>query len=246
MDGFGARRLAGLPWVSWGTALLAAWALKRHYSRAGAEDLGWILEPTARVVGWLRGETLTFRPGAGWTAADGSWVIEPACAGVNFLILVAIVAVLGFAHRLRSPGKRLRRISWWLGAFAGAYLLSLAVNALRILAAVELYRRDLGPWLTPDQAHRLLGTVLYLGALWAVYAVLDRLTARDRPSRSLAAALLVPGAFLGMTLVVPLLTGNWRAAGGLYAEHAMMVTLVTLLAILTVWLARRVAVKRRA
>lgn len=235
MRGFEARRLANLPWVTWGMALMAAWALKRHYSRAAAEDLGWILEPTARLVGWLRGETLTFRPDAGWAAADGSWIIEPACAGVNFLILAATVAVLGFAHRLRV---RWQRVAWWLGAFAGAYLLTVAVNALRIMAAVDLYRRDLGTWLTPEQAHRLLGTVIYLGALWAVYGLLDRLTVRDHPS--LTGTLLVPVAFLGMTLVVPLLTGNWRAAGGRYAEHAMMVSLITLVTILTVWLARRV------
>lgn len=226
---------APLPWVSWGTGLLAAYALKLHYSRAAAEDLGWILVPTARAVGWLRGETLTLASGSGWMASDGSWVIAPACAGVNFLILVATLAVLGFVHRLRSPWQRL---AWWPGAFAGAYLLTVAVNTLRILAAVELYRLD-GGYLSPEQAHRLLGTVIYLGGLWAVYGLLDRLTGSRRIS--LAAAWLVPGLFLGMTLGVPLLTGNWREAGGLYREHAMMVLLVTLITFLTVWAARRVA-----
>lgn len=234
------RRLRDLPWASWVTAVLAVYALKLHYSRAAAEDLGWVLVPTARAVGWLRGETLTFVSGSGWTAADGSWVIAPACAGVNFLILVAAVAVLGFAHRLRSRGSRL---AWWLGAFAGAYLLTVAVNTLRILAAVELYRRDLGG-LSPEQAHRLLGTVIYLGGLWAVYGLLDRLTGGSRVS--LTAALLVPGLFLGMTVVVPLLTGNWRKMGSLYGEHAMMVSLVTLVTLATVWLARRIAARRCA
>lgn len=221
------QRLRGLPWVSWGTAVLAAYALKLHYSRASAEDLAWILAPTARAVGWLRGETLTLSPGAGWVAPDGSYVIAPACAGVNFMILVLTVSVLGFAHRLRSPESQL---SWWLASLCGAYVLTIAVNTLRILAAVELYRLDLPVWLTPEQGHRLLGTALYLGALWGVFGVLDGLTARERAgARSwLLPAVLVPGLYLGMTVLVPLLNGAWREPGGRYVEHAMMVSMTTL------------------
>lgn len=215
------RRLAGLPWASWGTAMLAAYGLKLHYSRASAEDLAWILAPTARAVGWLRGETLTLSP-VGWMAPDGSYFIAPACAGVNFMILALTVSVLGFAHRLRSPGPRL---SWWLASLSGAYVLTIAVNTARILAAVELYR--LGPvaGLTPEQAHRLLGTALYLGALWGLFRILDRLTARGRAHSALAAAVLVPGAYLAMTVGVPLLNG---ASGARYAEHAIVVSLVTI------------------
>jgi exosortase K len=226
----------GRPWLSWGTALLAAYGLKLAYSRASATDLAWILVPTARAVGWLRGETLTLSPGAGWVAPDGSYFIAPACAGVNFMILALTVSVLGFSHRLRSPGARL---SWWLASLIGAYALTIAVNTLRIVAAVELHR--LGPvvGLTPEQLHRLLGAVLYLGALWSLYRVLDRLTSqRHESARStLAGVLLVTGTYLGMTVLVPLLTGH---PGARYAEHAMMVTMITLL-----FLAQRFVIVRR-
>jgi exosortase K len=219
------------PWLSWGTALLAAYGLKLWYSRASAEDLSWVLVP----AGWLRGETLTLNPEAGWTSPDGSYVIAPACAGVNFLIVAFTVAVLGFSHRLRSPGKRL---GWWLGSLLGAYVLTLAVNTLRIVAAVELYRVGSIAGLTSEQAHRLLGTVLYLGALWTVFAALDGLTS-GRPAGLLVPALLIPGAYLGMTLGVPLLNGNFRQYGARYAEHAMMVSLVALTLLALFFLARR-------
>lgn len=205
--------------------MLAAYGLKLAYSRASVEDLGWVLMPTARAVGWLRGETLTLSPGAGWVAPDGSYFIAPACAGVNFMILALTVSVLGFSHRLHSRGERL---CWWLSSLAGAYALTIAVNTLRIVAAVELHR--LGPvaGLTSGQTHRLLGAVLYLGALWGLFGLLDRLTSRRHESgrSALAGVLLVTGAYLGMTLVVPLLTGH---PGVRYAEHAMMVTMITLL-----------------
>jgi exosortase K len=217
------------PWLSWGTAIAAAYGLKLAYSRASAADLGWILVPTARAVGWLRGETLTFSPGAGWVAPDGSYRIAPACAGVNFMILVLTVSVLGFAHRLRSPRARL---GWWLASAAGAYAITLAVNTLRIVAAVELYR--LGPvaGLTPEAAHRLLGILLYLGALWGLFGMLDRLTGGRQ-----AGGLLVAGAYLGMTLVVPLLTGH---PGARYGEHAMMVSVIALLFLGGWWAVLRV------
>lgn len=207
------------PWLSWTTAILAAYALKRFYSQAAAGDLSWVLAPTARIVGWLRGETLISGP-AGWTAPDGSYVIAPACAGVNFLIVAFVVSVLSFSRRLGSPACRL---GWWIGSLFGAWALTVAVNTARILAAVELYR--LGPvaGLTPESAHRLLGIVIYLGALWALFSGLDRLTGGYSGT---GAALLVSGLYLGMTVVTPFLNGAYRQPG--YAGHAMMVSLVTL------------------
>jgi exosortase K len=234
MCGRGGMRNADFPWLSWGTAALAAYGLKLYYSRASVEDLAWILVPTARAVGWLRGETLTQGP-YGWVAPEGSYFIAPACAGVNFMIVAFTVSVLGFARRLRSPGQR---ISWWIASLFGAWALTIAVNTLRILAAVELYR--LGPvaGLTPEQAHRLLGTALYLGALWGVFWILDRLV---QARSTVAAAILVPGAYLGMTVLVPLLNGAFRHSGGEYVEHAMMVTLATMILLAMFFLARRLA-----
>lgn len=223
------RRRPDLPWLSWGTAMLAAFGLKRYYSRASAEDLAWILAPTARAVGWLRGETLA-PSGAGWLAPDGGYHIAPSCAGVSFLILAWAVAVLGFSHRLRSPG---RRIAWWLGSLFGAYALTILVNTLRIVAAVELYRLGSIAGLTAEQAHRALGIVVYLGALWGLFEMLDRWTGPQRTGpgsavSALGAVFLVPGLYLAMTLGVPLLNGNFRQAGDRYLEHAAVVSLAAL------------------
>jgi len=222
------------PWLSYGTALALAYGLKLHYSRAAAGDLAWILVPTARAVGWLRGEILTFTPDAGWLAPNGSYRIAPACAGVNFLILAFTLAVLGFSHRWRSPRARL---AWWGASLAGAYLATIAVNTLRITIAVLLYR--LGPvaGLSAGQAHRLLGTLVYLGALAGLFFALDRLTARRvSQGTGLAGGLLVVGAYLGMTVVVPLLTGH---PGGRYAEHAVTVSLVAALFLAVYFALRR-------
>src|SRR5262249_35837325 len=255
------------------TALVTI-GVKQHYSHATVADLAWILAPTATVVGWLRRQPLVLDASLGWVAPDGSFVIAPACAGINFLILVFIVGVLGFVDRRRPSRQRGR----WCGRIAGiAYLLTIAVNTLRIVIAASLYAADVqAGWLTPERLHRLAGATIYLGALWAVWIALDRLSARWRcrpawdcpkfavalcrdylrnlspnPSptrrgepkrvqcwrspfprreggegvrfqrddceiRTLPSAssgvrsLLVPGAYLGMTVVLPLLNGAWQ------------------------------------
>jgi len=71
------------PWGIYLATGLVAIGLKAFYSRAGVDDLAWVLAPTAEVVGWLRGQALLHDPNFGWRAADGSFVIAPACAGVT-------------------------------------------------------------------------------------------------------------------------------------------------------------------
>ncbi len=229
-----ARRL---PWISWISCVAVAYALKAGYSRASVEDLGWILAPTAKLVGALRGERL-LAGAAGWAPPDGSYVIAPACAGVNFLILAFVVSVLGFSHSFRTPRGR---FLFGLCALGGAWAITLGVNTVRILAAIELYRREPPAGWTPEQLHRLLGVVVYLGALWGLFAALDRLTAKRQAGSSTPAAalLLVPGAYLGMTLGVPLWTGAFREEGDRFAQHAIMVSLAALVAYVAALAVRR-------
>lgn len=217
-----------LPWISWASCIATAYGLKLGYSRAGVPDLGWILAPTAKLVGALRGERLA-PCAAGWAPPDGSYVIAPACAGVNFLILAFVVSVLGFSYRFRSSRGR---FLFWLVVLGGAWMLTLGVNTVRILAAVELYRREPPFGWTPEQLHRLLGVFVYLGALWGLFAALDRFTRLDSSGGrgSVAGLLLVPCAYLGMTLGVPLVTGAFRDGGARFAEHAIMVSLAALAA----------------
>ena len=43
-------------------AVLIAFGMKRHYATARADDLRWILSPTAQVVGTITGTTFTRQP----------------------------------------------------------------------------------------------------------------------------------------------------------------------------------------
>jgi exosortase K len=220
--------LPRVPWVAWALTLAGALLLKLDYHRATVSTLRWLLGPTASLVGWLRDQSLLMDPAHGWVATDGSFVIAPACAGVNFLIVAFVTAALGFVHRFH--GNR-ARAAWLLGAALGAWALTILVNTLRIVLAVELYAADahLG-WLTPERLHRLAGTAIYVLALWAEWHTLDRVSARlathapDFAHRH--GTWLVLAAYLGMTIAIPLANGAFQQFGPIYVEHALTVTAV--------------------
>jgi len=171
---------------------LIALALKAHYSLASARDLGWILAPTALLVGWLRGEPLRFDASHGWVPDSHHFVIAPACAGVNFMILAFCAAVLGFTGRFATTRGRW---VWLTAVLVGAYLVTIGVNAIRIVTAVALYDADLHyGWLTAERVHRLAGTVIYLAALSATWLALDRLSGGAAGWRTAAPLPLAAGA----------------------------------------------------
>ena len=53
-------------------AALVIWGMKRHYADARADDLWWILSPTARLVGVMTGTAFAAAPGEGYVLARAS------------------------------------------------------------------------------------------------------------------------------------------------------------------------------
>lgn len=152
------RRVAVL--LALGTALFF---LKRHYSDARAEDLRWILWPTSTIVGVLSGTTFEFEPGAGYLSRERLFLIEKSCAGVNFMI--AAVGLLGFGLSREVRGWR-RATAVVTGSLAVAYVAAVAVNAARIMVAMQLASADLATgWWTDARIHRLEGIAVYFGGL---------------------------------------------------------------------------------
>lgn len=146
-------------------ALVPAAALKYHYHHASGGKLGWILGPTATLVGAATGSNFVFEAGTGWVSMQQRLIIAPSCAGVNFLIVcflsLAALSVMdqdrGRLHPARLPA-----------AFCFAYGVTLMVNAVRIIVALYVREADiLGGWLTAQRLHRLEGVVVYLAGLGA-------------------------------------------------------------------------------
>jgi len=154
-------------------ALGASWALKAYYSHAGADPLRWVLAPTVRLVAWATGVAFEWEPHQGYLSRDHLFVIAPACAGVNFLIVAFCSLCFGLAHTCRSL---VARVALVLASAAASYATTLVANAARIALALPLHDAGVawGP-LTPERIHCAEGVAVYCLCLGLVFTAAARI-----------------------------------------------------------------------
>jgi exosortase K len=156
-----------------GAAALVIWGLKRHYAEAGADDLWWILSPTARLVEILTGTDFVAVGSEGYVSHERLFVIEKSCAGVNFVVAAFGMLVFALFQRVRSSisGACVLGASL-LAAYAGA----VAVNAARITTAMWLADGSIAlSALSPAQVHRIEGIAVYFAGLVVLYELVHRI-----------------------------------------------------------------------
>jgi exosortase K len=160
-------------------ATLIAWGLKRHYADARADDLGWILSPTTRLVGVMTRTTFTLEPGEGYFSRDHLFLIEKSCAGVNFMIAAFGMLMLALVHRVGSGVTAVRVLSVSLLA---SYSAAVVVNAVRIAIAMWLAAHPVAlSTFSAADVHRLEGIVVYFGGLVLLYELVRRFDSRVVP-----------------------------------------------------------------
>jgi exosortase K len=225
---------------------MIVYALKSHYSRATSDQLAWILTPTALLVDTFSGIHFDRELHAGAISREHGIILAPACAGVNFLIIAFSTLWFSLVHRVKnSKGKLV-----WLGMSASAsYLLSLGVNALRVIVSVFLYRADIyGGWATPERVHRIGGVLIYVFFLLLVYRIGEKAVrwvgahrskeGSPRVAESLGLPPLVCGLavpllwYVSVTVVTPLLNQAWRHQGAKFVEHSVLVVAAGLIVLL--------------
>ncbi len=227
----------GAELVVGGLGLLAAFALKRAYSTAGADQLAWVLTPSC----WLAshaGLSLIHEPGAGFISHAPRMVVGPPCAGVNFMVVAWLA--LHWSAQARFGGAR-QKLGWLLVSGLAAYLLTIATNGARIVLAAHLFDATFyTAAITKARVHRLLGVALYCGVLLVACDAVVRATRAgvDGPLSRLAPL----GWYLGVVLVVPLVNKAFARGPDRFAEHALStLAVVALVAGLAAVLRRLVA-----
>ncbi len=236
-------------------AVLLALAVKQHYSGARPEDLHWILKPTAGLVSLISGESFVYEAGAGYVCPARKVIIAPACAGVNFMLMAFGMAVFAGLHHMR--GKWFC-FAWLVFGLLAAYLLTLAVNALRITVSIHTFASGLFfggvRW---EQIHRMEGVVIYFFFQYLFYSMIQkgfqRCATNKTGGKPANCPVLAGGRFhlretvakgmmpccwyLSVTLAVPFFNGAAGRYGNLFYEHAVMVLdlcLITWLGIVVV------------
>ena len=193
-------------------ALVATLALvvlgKQYFRSATADDLRWLLAPTAKCVSVLTRTHFTFLPGAGYADRDVHFLIAPVCAGLHFMLAAVLVLVLAWFGGLQGWRAVVERVGL---AVVVAYVATIVFNTLRIALSLELH--------AGGTLHEALGIVVYFAGLCALYAA-----ARSLDDKSLPGArwIAIPvGVYLAITLVLPLVHGAGARAD--FANHAMWV-----------------------
>jgi exosortase K len=203
-------------------AIVIAWALKQHYANAQADDLWWILAPTATLVGVVTDVPFTWQPGEGYFSRERLFLIEKSCAGINFMLAAFAVLMLTLFHRV-STGRSALGV---LGAsLVGSYVAAVATNTIRIVIALWLAAQSLPlSAFSAAAVHRAEGIVVYFGGLALLYDVAQRL---DRGTRGADwKRFAVPLAtYYAVTLGIPLANGAARS-GAIFVEHAFVVLIV--------------------
>ena len=219
--------------------LAAAYALKYFYSTASANELRWMLWPTARLSELVTGIEFTFESYAGYISADRSFLIAAPCAGVNFLIASFVMLTLRKLWNARDTGA-----AWQFFPLAAvtAFCLTVIANSVRISSALWLNSSHATfAGLDREEIHRLDGILVYFGFLLLLFVVNEMVISRNSQIR--VKTLLLPLAiYYAMTLAVPILNGALNQ-GSEFLQHAVFVIVAPLLLIiLTAAIARLIAV----
>jgi len=208
-------------------ALSLAFGVKAFYSQAGADELLWVLAPSAWLAKFVGGIDLVYEHGAGFITYAHHMVVGPACAGVNFLVICFLCLYFSFVRRFPSKARWLAFSA--LISFAG----TIAANGLRIFVSAQLWNADFYQGsMTPEDVHRLAGIAIYYASLLALYLVVESRIGGRAPA---TAPLFW---YLGISLGVPLAGRAYAEAAPGFAAHAAWVTGVALLLTLIHFLVR--------
>jgi exosortase K len=203
--------------ITGAAALGLAYGVKAFYSRAGADELLWVLGPSAWLARLVGGIDLAYEPGAGFISHAHHLVVGPACAGVNFFVICFLCVYFSFS-RLTS------RTRWFIYSLLISFGATIVANGLRIFVSAHLWNAHIyGGWLTRELLHRLAGIAIYYSSLLTLYWVVGScLGAR---ARGVAPLFWYVGISLGVPLAGRLIAGGTQGL----AEHAAWVAGVALM-----------------
>ena len=153
------------------TAIVFFVLLKFGFTNADANDLQFLLAPTAKLVGILTGSQAVYLPENGYYYENLNIVIEKSCSGFNFWVLCFLVFVyLG----LKYFDKHLHKILTIATALFGAYLLTIFANTSRIVASIVVRNQTVG--IFPDKQpliHETVGITTYFSLLVLTYFLIE-------------------------------------------------------------------------
>ena len=222
------------------TGLLLLLGLKFYSSRFSADQLRWILAPTAKWVTVLSGIPFSYEKGAGYVNHDLRLLIAASCSGIQFMLIT--YAMLAFTFLKKFTGI-IKGFLWILCSLLLSYPLTILINGLRIIAAIHLPRfleshGLLFSFLTPDRLHTAIGTIVYFLALLNIYQLADFIfrkvgnnSRKPMPDTGNTIAQILGKCaapafwYFFMVLGLPFLNHAYEKGGSRFTAFALLITL---------------------
>lgn len=228
--------------VFYAISFIIAFALKYHYSKANSDNLDWVLAPTAWWVQILCGIPFEKERNVGYVNHDNQFIIAPACAGINFMIIAFSTLIFSFIHHMSTVKSRLL---WRVACLGIVYPYTIVVNSLRIIPSIFLLQLDIyNGWITPERVHTIEGTIVYFASLLILYFIADGALKHFAPvygksrhtinaSIKMLYKYIIPVLiYFAITLGIPFLNGAYRNNRTNFMEHVVVVTVVCSIIIL--------------
>lgn len=211
-------------------------ALKSASRSLGADELKWMLTPTAWWVSILSGIPFYYAPQAGYVNHSFAFLIAPSCCGISFLIICIATQLSAYLHRMTSLR---RRWIWFLWSVFFSYLYTIFINGFRILISIYLPLRlcrteFFHRFLSPETLHTAIGTIVYFSSLLCLYALSGLLSRRLSGSAAKTIGrsrnwgppiFCYFAVVLGLPSLSRLVRRDWEG----FAEYALLVTSVCLI-----------------
>ena len=217
--------------------------IKYFYATADSDQLLWILAPTAWWIGILSGIPFEYVSPIGFINHSFQFILAPSCSGVRFMIICAAMLIFSFLHRMKTHWKR---FLWLTGSLALSYLFTILVNGFRVLISIWLPLfpfksgafRTLNQWLTAENLHTMIGTIIYFTSLLALYATTEACLKKTSDSipRSARWWWLPAFWYFAILLGIPLLNRPYKASSPAFLHYAGLTALPCMIILGTVGL----------
>lgn len=219
--------------------------LKLFYRNAGADELKWILAPTAGWVSILSGIDFQYEPQLGYVSHSFQFIIAPSCCGVRFLLICIAVLLFSYVHRMRTKKSA---FGWAAASVAVSWLYTIFINGLRIVLSIYLplflkKMRAFDGWISPERLHTMIGTAVYFTGLLALYRAagyaslkIAGIYSAVSPPTGIQTYLSPVLWYFGIVLEIPFLNRAVRRDWGNFGEYALLVTTLCLVFLFLIFL----------
>lgn len=207
--------------------------IKYFYRGAESDELRWLLAPTTYLVTLLCGIPFVYESNAGYVNHSLRFLIAPSCCGIQFMLIIMATLIFSFIHRTQ------KKLCWMSASIGVSYLLTIFVNAMRIVLAIYipafLEKTKLqGLCGTPEQLHTAIGVCVYFTSLLAVYHIAEAIFSKTA-SKCLSPVFW----YFFIVLGIPFLNRSYRQDGGKFGQYALLVTSICMVVLFTTMLLKR-------